>query len=73
MHFAWVKGHARIEGNEWVDRLAKEAAVEDGPVINDKISREVLITRVKENGLTMWQQEWINTGKGAVTKAFSRQ
>jgi ribonuclease HI len=29
MHFAWVKGHAGVEGNELVDRLAKEAAVED--------------------------------------------
>ena len=31
-HFGWVKGHAGIEGNGLVDRLAKEAAVEDGPV-----------------------------------------
>jgi ribonuclease HI len=70
MHFGWVKGHAGIEGNGFVDRLAKEAAVEDGPVIYDKISREVLVTQVKENGLKMWQQQWTNTGKGAVTKAF---
>ena len=32
-HRRWVKGHAGIEGNELVDRLAKEAAVEDGPVV----------------------------------------
>ena len=25
--------HAGIEGNELVDRLGKEAAVEDGPVV----------------------------------------
>ena len=31
----------------------KEAAVEDGPVVYDKIPREVLITRVQENGLNM--------------------
>jgi ribonuclease HI len=54
MHFGRVKGHARIEGNELVDRLAKEAAVEDGPVVYDRIPREVLITRVKENGHNMW-------------------
>ena len=70
MHFAWVRGHAGIEGNELVDKLAKEAAVEDGPVVYDKIPREVLVTRVKENGLNMWQQQWTNTGKGAVTEAF---
>jgi ribonuclease HI len=44
MHFGWVKGHVRIEGNELVDKLTKEAAVEDGPEVYDKISREVLIT-----------------------------
>jgi len=70
MHFGWVKGHAGIEGNCLVDKLAKEAAVEDGPVVYDKMPREVLITRVQENGLIMWQRQWTNTGKGAVTKAF---
>ena len=70
MHFDWVKGHAGIEGNELVDRLAKEAAVEDGPVVYDRMSREVIITREEENGLHMWQRQWTNTGKGAVTKAF---
>jgi hypothetical protein len=55
MHFGWVKGHAGIERNELVDKLAKEAAVEDGPEVRDKIPREVLIIRVKENGLKMWQ------------------
>jgi ribonuclease HI len=29
MHFGWVKRHAGIERNELVDKLAKEAAVED--------------------------------------------
>ena len=43
MHFGWFRGHAGIEGNELVDKLAKEAAVEDGPVVYDKIPREVLI------------------------------
>jgi hypothetical protein len=33
-----------IEGNELVDRLAKAAAVEDGPVVYDKIPREVIVT-----------------------------
>ena len=37
IHFHWVKEHAGIEVNELVDRLAKEAAMEDGPVVNDKM------------------------------------
>jgi hypothetical protein len=39
------------------NRLAKEAAVEDGLVVYDKIPREVILTREKENGLHMWQQQ----------------
>ena len=35
-HCGWVRGHAGIEENKLVNKLAKEAAVEDGPVIYDK-------------------------------------
>jgi len=70
MHFGWVKGYAGIERNELVDRLAKEAAVESGPLVYDKMPREVIITREKENEFRMWQRQWTNTGRGAVTKAF---
>jgi len=52
-----------------VDRLSKEAAVEGGPVVYDKMPREVIIAREKENGLHMWQRQWTNTWKGAVTRA----
>ena len=69
MHFFCVRGHAGIEGNELVDKLAKEAAVADGPLVYDKIRREVLITRVQENGLNIWQRQWTDTRKGVVTKA----
>ena len=40
-----MKGHVGIEGNELVDRLAKEAAVEDGPVVYNKIPKEVIVIR----------------------------
>jgi hypothetical protein len=70
MHFGSVNGPAGIEGNELVDGLAKEAAVEDGLVVYNQIQREVMIMREKENGLHMWHQQWTNTGKGAMTKAF---
>jgi len=71
MHFGWVRGHAGIEGNELVDKLTKEAAVEDGPVVYDKIPQEVLISRVQENGFNMWQRQWTDTGKGQCLKLFS--
>ena len=49
VRFGWVKGHAGIEGNELVDRLAKEAAVEDGPVVYDRMPREAMATREQDN------------------------
>jgi len=56
---------------EWVgDRLEKEAAVEYGPVVYDKMPREVIITREKENAFHMWKRQWTKTEKGAVTKAL---
>jgi ribonuclease HI len=74
MHFGWVKGHAGRAGMSWWNGLQKTAAMEDGPVVYDKIPGEVIITREKENGLQMWQQQWTNPGKGEVTRAvFFRQ
>jgi len=64
IHFGWAEGHAGIEGNELVDRLAKGAAVEVGPVVYDRMPREVIITGEKENGLHMWQRQWTVTWKG---------
>ena len=53
-----------------VDRLARAAAVEGGPVVHDKIPREVIVTRAKENGLKLWQRAVDEYGERAVTKAF---
>jgi hypothetical protein len=54
-----------------VERFAKEAAVEDGTVVYDKIAREEFMMREMKSGINMWQQQWTNTAKGTVTKAFS--
>jgi len=69
-YFGWIKGHAGLEGNGLVDRLAKEAAMKNGSVVYDKLPKEVIVTRGKEHGLQMWEQQWMDTRKGAVKKLF---
>ena len=55
-----------------VDRLAKEAAIEERPVVCDKIPRDVIVTTEKDKGLHMWEQQWMDTGKGGqLRKLFS--
>ena len=44
--------------------------MEDGPVVYDKMPKQVIVTREKDHGLHMWEQQWMGTRKGAVTKAF---
>ena len=53
-----------------MDRLARAAAVEGGPVVHDKIPSEVIVTRAKENGLKLWQRAVDEYGERAVTKSF---
>jgi hypothetical protein len=40
-----------------VDKLAKEAALKNGPIVYSKIPREEITTREKEYGLNMWQKQ----------------
>jgi len=44
--------------------------VEGGPVVYDRMPRQVNVTREKDNGLHMWEQQWMDKGKGTVTKTF---
>jgi len=75
MHFGWVKGQAGIEGNDLVDRLARGAAVEDGPVVYDKMPREVIVRGEKENGLHTYVATAVDEyGEvGSDHSCFSRQ
>ena len=69
--FNWVKARVGIQGNEMADRLAKKAATEDiGEIIYDKIPREITIAEGKEKGLTKWQEQWVSSTKGSVSKLF---
>ena len=53
------------------DQLAKKAATDDiGKLVYYKIPRETIITEVKENETTKWQEQWTSSTKGAVTTLF---
>jgi len=56
-----------------VDRIAKETTVEDGPVVYDKIPKEVIVTREKAMDYKCGSSSgWIR-GRGQLQKLFSYQ
>jgi hypothetical protein len=67
--FSWVKAHAGNYGNELADRLAKDAARNDGT--NHKYSRipkSTLHYETSEELKQKWQDEWTTCNKAAATK-----
>lgn len=70
IHFGWIKAHAGNQGNEMADKLAKEAAVGNSQSVFTKKPKTSIITQIKEEGTTKWQNEWNNAAKGTTCKKF---
>ncbi|KAJ4437961.1 hypothetical protein ANN_13900, partial [Periplaneta americana] len=71
IHFAWVKAHAGLAGNELADHLAKQAASNNElPVSFDRIPVSDIMRELQEESVVKWESEWQNTINGAVTKSF---
>jgi hypothetical protein len=64
-----VKAHARIDGNETADRLAKEAT-QNHYVTHSRIPKSTIKKETQEESIRKWQNQWEETTKGSITKEF---
>ena len=63
---SWSPGHADIKGNEYADKLAKEAAQEakDSEQLSAVISLGDVKSAAKESGKKKWQDMWEKADTG---------
>jgi hypothetical protein len=67
-----VKAHFGIEGNELVDKLANEAAEDEGElnIVYNRIPITTIATELKKEVITKWQRQWESTDKSALRRSF---
>ena len=63
---SWSPGHADIKGNDYADKLAKEAAQEakDSEQLSAVISLGDVKSAAKESGKKKWQDMWDKSDTG---------
>lgn len=66
VEISWTPGHADIKGNEYADKLAKEAALEakDKENLPPVISFGDVKVAAKKSGFVRWQEMWDKSERG---------
>jgi hypothetical protein len=71
IQLCWVKAHAGIQGNEFANTLAKEAATNtDIMECYQKVPKSVVRSELGEKSVEKWQRDWDRTTKGQITKEY---
>ena len=67
-----MKAHNEIEGDELANKLAKEAAEDDGElnIVYSRMLITTIATELKKEGIKKWQRQWESTDKGALCRLF---
>ena len=66
MDISWTPGHSNIQGNEYVDQMAKETAEEakEKTELPPIVAVGDVKTAARESGKMKWQEMWDKTEKG---------
>ena len=63
------ESHAGIHGNEFADRLVKEAT-QNSYVTYSRVPKCAIKKDTRKENIRKWQSQWEKTMNGAITKEF---
>ncbi|KAM4588109.1 uncharacterized protein PAE49_002694 isoform 1-T1 [Odontesthes bonariensis] len=71
--FLWVPAHIGVRGNEWADKLAKEAVKKDSVELEIQYSKAEIKSVAKARVREKWQRLWNNGDTGRQYHAIQNE